>query len=243
MPVQGPRSSSRAGRYTMWPGAGTAGRPATEPATRLLGHVVGGRRAAGRDPLELGLHEGVQVAVQDGARAGRLVPGPEVLDHLVRVQDVGADLVAPARGHMLAAQPTELLLALLQLELEEPGLEHPDRELTVLGRGTLVLAGDHDARGQVGQADRRFGLLDVLSTGARAAERVHPDLVPVELDLDVVVGLGHDLDQRERGLAAVLGIVWRDPDQPMDAALGTQPAVGEPPGDGDRGALDPGLLP
>ena len=74
------------------------------------------------------------------------------------------------------------------------------------------------------------------------AERVHPDLVPVELDLDVVVRLGHDLDQGERRLAPVLGVVRADPDEAVDAALGAQPAVGEPPGDGDGRALDPGLL-
>ena len=74
------------------------------------------------------------------------------------------------------------------------------------------------------------------------AERVRPDLVPVELDLDVVVGLRHDLDQRERGLAAVLGVVRRDPDEAVDAALDAQPAVGEAARDLDRGALDAGLL-
>ena len=60
------------------------------------------------------------------------------------------------------------------------------------------------------------------------AERVDPDLVPVELDLDVVVGLGQDLDQGERRLAAVLRVERADPDEPVDAALGAQPAVRPP---------------
>jgi hypothetical protein len=82
----------------------------------------------------------------------------------------------------------------------------------------------------------------VLPAGARRPERVDPDLVPVELDLDVLVGLGHDLDQGEGRLAAVLGVVGADPDEAVDATLGAQPAIGEPPGDGDRGALDARLL-
>jgi hypothetical protein len=49
--------------------------------------------------------------------------------------------------------------------------------------------------GQVGQADRGVGLVDVLAAGPLRAEGVDPDLVPVELDLDVVVGLGQHLDQ------------------------------------------------
>ena len=68
------------------------------------------------------------------------------------------------------------------------------------------------------------------------------DLVPVELDLDVLVRLGHDLDQGEGRLAALLGVVGADPHEAVDAALDAQPAVGEAPGDLDRRALDPGLL-
>ena len=79
---------------------------------------------------------------------------------------------------------------------------------------------------QVGQADRRVGLVDVLAAGALRAEGVDPDLVPVELDLDVVVRLGQDLDEGERRLAPVLRIERADPDETVDAALGAQPAVG-----------------
>ena len=79
---------------------------------------------------------------------------------------------------------------------------------------------------QVGQADGRVGLVDVLAAGALRPERVDADLVPVELDLDVVVDLGQDLDQGERRLAPVLRVERADPDQAVDAALGAQPAVG-----------------
>ena len=95
---------------------------------------------------------------------------------------------------------------------------------------------------QVGQPDRRVGLVDVLAAGALRAEGVDPDLVPVELDLDVVVGLGQDLDERERRLAPVLRVERADPDEPMDAALGAQPAVGAPAVDRDGHALEAGLL-
>ncbi len=82
----------------------------------------------------------------------------------------------------------------------------------------------------------------MLTAGALAAERVHPDVVPVELDLDVVLGLRQDLDEGERGLAAILRVERRDPDQPMHAAFGTEPAVGAAPVDLDRRALDAGLV-
>ena len=96
--------------------------------------------------------------------------------------------------------------------------------------------------GQVGQAHGRVGLVDVLAAGALRAERVDPDLVPVELDLDVVVDLGQDLDQGERRLAPLLRVERADADEPMDAALGAQPAVRPPPIDLDGHALEAGLL-
>jgi len=82
----------------------------------------------------------------------------------------------------------------------------------------------------------------VLSAGALRSEGVDADLVPVQLDLDVVLGLGHDLHQRECRVATLLRVVGADPDEAVDAALGAQPAVGEPPGDRGRGALEARLL-
>ena len=96
--------------------------------------------------------------------------------------------------------------------------------------------------GQVRQAHGRVGLVDVLAAGALRAVRVDADLVPVELDLDVVVDLGQDLDQGERRLAPLLRVERADPDEAMDAALGAQPAVGAPAVDRDGHALEARLL-
>ena len=142
------------------------------------------------------------------------------------MQHVAPDLVAPAGLDVLALELADLRLLLLERPLEQPGLEDLDRHLLVLGLAPLVLALGDDAGRQVGQADRRVGLVDVLAAGALRAEGVDPDLVPVELDLDVVVGLGQDLDEGERRLAPVLRVERADPDEAMDAALGPQPAVG-----------------
>ena len=83
----------------------------------------------------------------------------------------------------------------------------------------------------------------MLAARPLRAVRVDPDVVPVELDLDVVVGLRQDLDEGERRLAALLRVERADPDQAVDAALGAQPAVGAPPVDRDGHALEAGLLP
>ena len=75
--------------------------------------------AWGEPPADAGLEEAVDIAVEDGAGLPDLVLGAEVLDHLVRVQDVGPHLVAPGRFDIAG----ELLLGrrlLLLLEQEQP---------------------------------------------------------------------------------------------------------------------------
>ena len=142
------------------------------------------------------------------------------------MQDVAPDLVAPAGLDVLALELADLGLLLLEGPLEQPRLQDLDRHLLVLGLAPLVLALGDDPGRQVGQPDRRVGLVDVLAAGALRPERVDPDLVPVELDLDVVVGLRQDLDEGERRLAPLLGVERADPDEAVDAALGAEPAVG-----------------
>ncbi len=82
----------------------------------------------------------------------------------------------------------------------------------------------------------------MLATGPLRAEGVHADLVPIELDLDVLVGFRQHFDQREGGLAPVLGVERADPHEPVDAALGAKPAIRPPAVDRDGHALEPGLL-
>ena len=65
-------------------------------ARSALLHVLDLHRAS-RQPLrERGLHERIEVAVEHFGRRARGVAGAQVLDHLVGLQHVGADLVAPA---------------------------------------------------------------------------------------------------------------------------------------------------
>src|SRR6478735_2779552 len=105
-----------------WAGRARAGirrQACTEPHTRLRADErnpresnppgVAGRKwgCGGTDsvllavladlPADPRLDETDDVAVVDRARVARLVLGAEVLDHLVRVEDVGAHLVTPAR--------------------------------------------------------------------------------------------------------------------------------------------------
>src|SRR3954468_3386867 len=173
-----------------WP-AGRSGRVGPRPSWRRRSRRDGLLADA---PLELGLHEGVEIAVEDSTRVARLVVRAEVLNHLVWVQHVASDLVAPTGLDVLALQLPDLLLLLLERSLEEPRLQHLDRHLLVLGLAAFVLALGDDPGGQMRQPACRVGLVDVLAAGSLGPKRIHADLIPVELDLDVILGLRKDLD-------------------------------------------------
>src|SRR3990172_2798436 len=158
------------------------------------------------------------------------------------MEDVAPDLVAPAGLDVLPAELPGLRLALLEGPLQEPCREDLDGRLLVLGLAPLVLALGDDPGRQVGQADGGIGLVDVLAAGALRTEGVDPDLVPVELDLGGVLDLGQDLDEGERRLAALLGVVGADPHEPVDPALRPEPAVRPPAVDRHGDALEAGLL-
>jgi len=91
----------------------------------------------------------------------------------------------------------------------------------------------------LGMCVRRTAL-SVLLTCCPPAPEAHVGLV--DLDVDRVVDHREDADRGEGGLAAGVGVEGRDAHQPVDAALGLQPAIGVGTADAQRGRLDARLL-
>ena len=96
--------------------------------------------------------------------------------------------------------------------------------------------------GNVGDAHRRFGLVDVLSARAGRAIGVDAAIALVDLDLDPVVDDRIDPDRGKARVPAGVGIERRDAHQTMDARLGLQPAMRVVALDDDRRRLDAGLV-
>src|SRR5215831_5014123 len=116
----------------------------TPPASRAEGRAGGGSvtdiwvlEALGSEPADLGLDEVVDLAVHHRGRVPGLVSGPQVLDVLVRVQNVVPDLRPPAPG-VVPAQLGHLRLLLLPLALEQLGLQHRHGAGAVLDLAALV---------------------------------------------------------------------------------------------------------
>ena len=71
---------------------------------------------------------------------------------------------------------------------------------------TLFLTLDNDAGRQVRNADRRVGLVDVLSTGAGGAERVDVQFRRIDLNRFDLLGFRQHRDRARRGMDTALGL-------------------------------------
>src|ERR1700746_3490584 len=90
-------------------------------------------------PADLGVDEIVDLPVQDRDGVTRLHARPHVLDVLIGVQDVVADLGTPGAA-AIAAQRLHLLGLLLPPPLEQLGLQDGHGRGAVLDLAALVLA-------------------------------------------------------------------------------------------------------
>jgi hypothetical protein len=110
----------------------------------------------------------------------------------------------------------------------------------VLELRAVVLTLHDDLAGDMGDAHRAVGLVDVLAAGAGRAVGVDPQVLVVDFDFDVVLDHRIDADSGETGLAPA-GPERRYAHQPVRAGLGLQPAIGIVPADLHGSRLDAGL--
>src|SRR5437868_12637783 len=98
----------------------------------------------------------------------------------------GADLAAPFGG--------ALGIAALLLGIVEPSAQQAHGLGAVAVLRAVVLHADDDAGWYVRDADRRFGLVDVLAAGTLRAHRLDPEIGVLDIDVDVL-----DLGQHRNG--------------------------------------------
>src|SRR3990170_3373827 len=157
-------------------------------------------------------HEPVEIAVEHVERRGRGHAGAQILDQLVGLKDIAADLVAPADVGLRRGAGVGLGLAFLQLGLIETGAKLVHRLGLVLVLRSLVLALDDDVGRQVGDPDRAVGGVDVLPAGARRAIGIDAQVALVDLDVDILVDDRIDPDRGEAGVAPRGRIIGADAD-------------------------------
>jgi len=103
-------------------------------------------------------------------------------------------------------QLVELLGGLPFLQFGESAAQHAHGGLPVLDLGALGLAAHDDARRQMGDADGRVGLVDVLAARAGRAVGVHAQVVGIDDDGVVLLDFRHYFQGGERGVPARGGV-------------------------------------
>ena len=188
-------------------------------------------------------HEFLQISVQHGIRVAGLNAGAQILDHLVRMQDIGADLAPPADLLLFAGDLGGLGLALRHFPLIQLGPQdlHGGGPVEVLA--ALGLAGHDDTGREMGDAHGRIGGVDMLPAGAAGAEGVHPQVGLADLDVDVILfDLGKDDRRGKGGVTAGIAVKGGDADQAVDAGFRLEVTVGVFAGDVEGRRLDSGLV-
>ena len=136
----------------------------------------------------------------------------------------------------------EFLFLFLLLQLKELCAEHLEALLLVLKLRAFVLALHDDARRLVRHADGGRGFVDMLSARAARAVVVDAHVVHVDVDLDGVVDLGHDVARGERCVPPRLRVKRGDADETMHAFFGFQKAIGVVPLDEKARGFDARLV-
>ena len=171
------------------------------------------------------------------------IAGAVVLHQRVGHEDVGADLAAPFDLLLLALDVFDLIQVFPLFDLHQLGFQHAHGHFPVLVLAALVLAGHDDARGDVGDADGGFRLVDVLAARAAGAVGVHFQILRADLNVHIVGHLGHHFHRGKGGVAAAGSVKGRDPHQPVHAHFAFQIAKGVLPLDEDVRAFDARFFP
>ena len=97
--------------------------------------------------------------------------------------------------------------------------------------GPFVLALHDDPAWEMGDADGSFYLVDVLASRTSCAERVDPQILVFDRDVDILAQLRIHEDGRKRSVPPLVGVEWGNTYQAMDAGFCFQVPIGIGSGD------------
>lgn len=111
-------------------------------------------------------HEVIEISIENSLSIRRLMARTEVLDHLVRMQDIASDLRAPFDLLLLAFKLRLLFLTFLELDVIETRLQDTEGILPVVKlRACLCIFHDYTGRDML-HANSGLHLVDILSAGS-----------------------------------------------------------------------------
>ena len=124
-----------------------------------------------------------------------------------------------------------------QLHLIQAGTQDLQRLILVLQLGLLILAGDHDSRGNMGQTHCGIRGIDTLPAISGSTEYVEFALIQIQMEVDLL-RLRHDRHCDGGGVDPSAGLRLRHTLHPVHAAFVFQPGISSLPVDHEGGLLE-----
>src|SRR5215210_1670938 len=175
--------------------------------------------------LQQRIDDAIEVALQQARKVVDGQPDTVVGDAVVG-EVVGPNLLAAlARADLRAALLAALRGLALLLRLEQPGTQHAHGLGPVLVLALLVLDGDDEPGGKVGDPHSRVGRVDALPAGTARPIDVDAEVLLIDLDLDLVC-LRQDRYGRRRGMNPALSLGGRHALHAVHTGLELQARVG-----------------
>ena len=172
------------------------------------------------------LDKGLEVSIEYIVDVTGFMLGSMILDHLVRMQDIGANLAAKSDIALGALESIQFFPALALLCLQDASSEHSHRLGPVGVLRAFVLALHDDPRGDVSDPDRGIGGVDVLPSRTAGSIGIDSKIGLSDLDSFRNVGFRNHSDRGEGGLASRLCIKRRDPNDAMNSRFSLEIPVG-----------------
>ena len=181
----------------------------------------------------------IDITIEHGTDVAGFDLGAQILDQLIRLQDIGADLVAP--GVVAWRTPHACSARRLDLKIIQACFQDAHRIGFVLVLRTLTLADYHNPGFQMRQTHGTIGTVDVLTAGTAGAEGVNAQIAVGNDDIDIIIDFRQDIDRSKGSMAAFVGGSNRyaHPGEPL---LRPKISIGKFAGYGQRDVFGSGFV-
>ena len=149
-----------------------------------------------------------------------------VFNHLIGVQNIGANLASPFVGHFFRVELVLFTISFFHFLFVESGFEHLKGLVFVGVLASLVLALDHNPTGPVGDADGGVRFIDMLAPRSTGSIGVDPQILSMDVDVDVLIDLGPGKDGGKTGVPSGVRVKGADANKAVHSRLGLEGAIG-----------------
>ena len=143
--------------------------------------------------LEILIYKAVKVSVHNRVDVTHLIVGTMVLNKIVRMKYIRANLASPAYLLLLSFDVTVLFHILTLFYLHEFGIKHLHSHILILVLAAFVLTRNNYTGRYMGYSDSRRCFINMLTACTTGSVCVYTQVVHVDIYLYILVKLRHNI--------------------------------------------------